>query len=73
MSTQPFYQPETGLPVELAQPARRALADAGIQRIEQLIRFSEAEVRQWHGIGPIALVQLRHALAAHGLSFGDRR
>ena len=58
---------------KLAQPAQRALAGAGIQRLEQLTRFSEAEVRQWHGIGPNALEQLRSALAAKGLSFADEK
>ena len=60
-----------GLPVKLAQPARRALAGAGIQNLEQLSQFSEAEIRQLHGIGPNALEQFRRALAEQGLSFRD--
>ncbi len=32
-------------------------------------QISEAELKQLHGIGPKALDQLRHALAAQGLSF----
>ncbi len=56
---------------KLAQPAQRALAGAGIQNLEQLARFSEAEIRRLHGMGPKALVQLRRALADHGLSFPD--
>jgi hypothetical protein len=55
----------------LAAPARRALAAAGIERLEQLIHFSEAEVSQWHGIGPSALKQLRQALSAAGLAFAS--
>jgi hypothetical protein len=62
-------QTESDLPGGLAQPARRALAAAGVQRLEQLTRFSEAEVKQWHGIGPNALNQLRGAMEARGLSF----
>ncbi len=58
---------------KLAQPAQRALANAGIQQLEQLTKFSEAEVKQWHGIGPNALNQLRLAMAAKGLSFADRK
>ena len=57
---------ESDLPSGLAQPARRALAGAGIQRLEQLTQFSEAEVKQLHGIGPNALVQLRRALSEEG-------
>jgi hypothetical protein len=62
---------DNNLPIELAAPARRALAAAGYQRLEQLAKVSEAEIAQWHGIGPNALKQLRQALAARGLSFAD--
>ncbi len=65
-------QPESGLP-KLAKPAQRALATAGIRRLEQLTRFSEDEVSQLHGIGPNALKQLRRALAARGLSFAGHK
>ena len=68
MSNQKSAQSESDFP-KLAQPALRALAGAGIQRLEQLTGYSEAEVRQWHGIGPNALHQLRSALEAAGLSF----
>jgi len=53
----------------LAAPAQRALAGAGIQNLQQLTKFSEAEIKQLHGIGPNALKQLRSALKAKGLSF----
>ena len=67
-------QRESDLPIELAQPARRALAAAGIQRLKQLTKLSEAEVKQLHGIGPNALTQLRRALCAKGLAFaGGKR
>jgi hypothetical protein len=60
---------EHGLPPGLARPARRALAAAGIQYLEQLTTLTEAEIKRLHGIGPNALAQLRDALAAEGLSF----
>jgi hypothetical protein len=59
---------ESGFP-KLSAPAQRALAAAGVQRLEQLTKFSEAEVSKWHGIGPNAINALRAALSAHGLSF----
>lgn len=62
-------QRKSDLPDGLAQPARRALAAAGVQRLGQLTRLSEAEVKQLHGIGPNALKLLRRALKAQGLSF----
>ena len=64
-------QQESDLPKELAQPARRALAAAGIQRLEQLTKLSEVEVKQLHGIGPNALAQLSRTLSAKGLTFAD--
>lgn len=64
-------QQETDLP-RLAQPAQRALAAAGVQNLKQLTKFSEDEVKQWHGIGPNALKQLRQALAERGLAFAKK-
>jgi len=56
---------------KLAAPARRALEAAGIQRLDQLAQFSEAQINQLHSIGPHAREQLRRALAANGLSFAN--
>ena len=60
----------TDLP-KLAAPAQRALAGAGITRLEQLAGMSEAQLKQLHGIGPNALTQLRGALLARGLNFAE--
>jgi predicted flap endonuclease-1-like 5' DNA nuclease len=68
MKTKQNDQPKSDLP-KLASPAQRALAGAGIQRLEQLTRFSEDQLKQLHGIGPNALKQLHQALRAKGLSF----
>jgi len=57
---------------KLAAPAQRALAAANIQRLDQLTHFTEAEIKQLHGIGPNALETLRRALAEHGLAFADK-
>lgn len=62
-------QPESGLPAELSQPARRALTGAGYLRLEQLTEASEAEVKRLHGMGPKGIAQLRRALEARGLLF----
>jgi hypothetical protein len=66
-------QHEEDLPVNLAQPARRALNAAGIQSLKQLTNFSETEIKRLHGIGPNALSQLRRALAENGMSFADKK
>ena len=64
---------ESDLPAKLSQPAQRALAGAGIKNLKQLTKFSEAEIKQLHGIGPNAINQLYAALAANGLSFADKK
>jgi hypothetical protein len=59
---------ENDLP-KLSAPAHRALAGVGIQSLEQLSHFSEAEIKKLHGMGPNGLKQLREALAAKGLAY----
>ena len=61
-------QEHSDLP-KLASPAQRALAAAGITRLAQLTHMSEAELLQYHGIGPNAVTTLRLALQEQGLSF----
>ena len=68
MNSRQNHQRESDLP-KLAKPAQRALAAVGVHRLDQLIEFSEDEIKQLHGIGPNALNQLRRALRAKGLSF----
>ena len=62
---------ESDLPAKLGAPAERALAGAGIKSLKQLTKFSEAEIKQLHGVGPTALGKLRQALADKGLSFAE--
>ena len=71
MTRKSAQQADSDLP-RLAAPAQRALAAANIQRLEQLTHFTEAEIKQLHGIGPNALETLRRALAEHGLAFADK-
>ena len=61
----------SNLPNELSAPARRALDAAGIHRLEQLTKVSEADLAQLHGIGPKTFRQLRGASSAKGLAFAD--
>jgi len=63
---------ESDLLPKLAAPAERALAGAGIKNLKQLTKFSEAEIKQLHGMGPNALGKLRQTLAEKGLSFADK-
>lgn len=66
---QHHQQSESDFPEGLSAPARRALANAGYSRLEQLATVREDEIRRLHGIGPTALEQLRRALSVKGLSF----
>ena len=68
----PGSKTESDLP-KLAQPALRALAAAGVRTLKQLTRFSEDQVKQWHGIGPNAMTQLRQALHDKGLAFAAEK
>ena len=60
---------ESDLPKELSNLARRALAQAGFSRLDQIAGLSEDEIKQLHGVGPKAIDQLRRSLSAKGLSF----
>lgn len=71
MRTEQRDQPESDLPAELSNPARRALHNAGYQRLDQLTKVSEAELKRLHGLGPKGIAMLRRALSANGLSFAD--
>jgi hypothetical protein len=64
-----LFQPGSGFPIKLAAPARRAMANAGYTRLEQLAQTSEDDVKKLHGIGPNALKLLNQALHDKGLSF----
>ncbi len=59
------------LPAKLVALARRALAEAGITRLEQLAKLREADVRGLHGIGANAIKVLQKALVKRGLRFHD--
>ena len=59
---------DSTLPGGLAAPARRALAAAGVRRLD-LARFREEEILSLHGMGPKAINQLRSALRERGLEF----
>lgn len=65
--------PDDELIINLSQnignPARNALALAGITHLGQLTKVSEQELLKLHGVGPKAIRLLREALVMHGLSF----
>jgi hypothetical protein len=64
---------ESDLPQKLGAPAERALTSAGIKNLKQLTKFTEAEIKQLHGVGPNAIGKLRQPLTDKGLSFAEER
>jgi hypothetical protein len=73
MPHKPRDQDDSDLPAGLAAPARRALAEVGVTRLEQLTNFTAADLLTLHGMGPKAMEQLRRALAERKLSFAKDR
>ena len=68
MSARKTASPAEEWPAGLSAPARRALAAAGLTRLAQLARVSEAELLKLHGLGPKSMPLLKAALAERGLS-----
>ncbi|MED4074565.1 RNA polymerase alpha subunit C-terminal domain-containing protein [Priestia endophytica] len=62
-------KPADGFLSKLSAPARRVLENNGITTLQQLSKFSEKEILQFHGIGPASLPKLKAALKEEGLSF----
>ena len=60
VKTFPFY---------LAKPAREALAKEGITKLYDLSRFTKAEIKSLHGIGPDAMAKIKNDLFEEQISF----
>lgn len=61
-------QPEGALPKGISKPAQRALASVGVSRLDQVTRFTEAQLMALHGMGPKAIGIIKAALDAEGKS-----
>lgn len=64
--------PESDFPAGLSAPAHRALAGAGITRLEQLNGMTEKQIGRLHGMGPKGIRILREALAVKGWAFAAK-
>lgn len=53
----------------MGEPARRALAAAGLTHLEQLADVSECDLKRLHGVGPKAMGILKTELSARSLNF----
>jgi hypothetical protein len=64
----PQFERQTSLP-DLAAPARRALAGAGIASLEDLAKITRRDLERLHGMGPNAIAKLQKAMDEAGLAF----
>ena len=67
----PEHEIEDAWPKGLAAPARRALADAGYHRLDDLTRARFVDVMALHGVGPKALDLIAQSLKDKGLDFAE--
>jgi hypothetical protein len=51
----------------MAAPARRALAHAGVETLEQVVSLGRPALSRMHGVCPRTLAQLEEALDEGGL------
>lgn len=56
-----------------AAPARRALENNGITTLEQLSKFSEKEILNFHGMGKSTIPKLEKLLSDKQLSFNNQK
>lgn len=63
----PDVHGSSDLPAGLSQPARRALQHAGLTTLNEVSRWTAADLTQLHGIGPKAIRTLNEALTQRGL------
>jgi uncharacterized protein YdhG (YjbR/CyaY superfamily) len=60
---------ETDFLPGLSAPARRALQNNGIKTLQDMAKYTEAEILQFHGIGKTAIPVLQKALKEKGFNF----
>ena len=63
---------EIGFLPRLSAPARRALQNNGIKTLQDLAKYSEAEILQFHGIGKTAIPAIQKVLKEKGFNFRVR-
>ncbi len=62
-------KPKDGFLSFLAAPARRALENNGITKLENLTKYSKKEILKFHGFGKSSLPILQNLLNEKKLSF----
>lgn len=60
-------------PQNLTKPAQRALLSQGISILNDLSRFTKAEIKALHGIGPDALEKITNEMFEEQISFAKEK
>lgn len=60
-------------PQNLAKPAQRVLLSKGISILNDLSRFTKAEIKALHGIGPDAMGKITNEMFEEQISFARDR
>jgi len=71
--TETTHPNRDAFPVGMSGPALRALSVAGVRSMDDVTRWTEAELAALHGMGPKGIRILRDALAASGRRFRQPR
>jgi hypothetical protein len=69
MSPKPAKPGRTPIPPGIGAPARRSLAHAGLETLEQVVQFGRRNLAGLHGMCPKTMAQLQDAMDEHGLAF----
>lgn len=56
---------------KISKPALRALDSINVKTLEDVMKYSEAELLELHGFGPKAIRILREVMDEQGLKFKD--
>jgi predicted flap endonuclease-1-like 5' DNA nuclease len=63
----------SAFPKGIGKPALRALASAGLDRLDQMTRVTESDLLALHGMGPKAIGIIKAALRAQGKALAKPR
>jgi predicted flap endonuclease-1-like 5' DNA nuclease len=63
----------SAFPKGIGKPALRALASAGLDRLDQMTRVTEGELLALHGMGPKAIGIIKAALRTQGKALAKPR
>lgn len=64
---------QSDFPKKLSAPALRALENAKVKKLADLVRYTEKEITSLHGMGPKGVDMLKGALRRRKLAFAKAK